>query len=240
VTTTRRIWKPVGERNDEESAEHVAEYTGPEAASEATTSTAVDDNMPRHLTAYQFDRILVSRITGSLDNHPHKLLQDIACNLKPATENPHARIVLLLTSATETVYHSKGGRWLSDELIQLLPYKWYVYRGGAKAQALKEGFRSVHEMRKMKMVRMKGQETEFFEGYIKEMRLEDAAKSCGLKIMGEDEMCIGPAWPYRLELSGTEEQQEKQFEARFTSMMKGRERLVELSRPCAEVGKGST
>lgn len=233
---TRRILRPVGEPNDEDSADHIAEYTGSDAASEATTATAVDDNIPLAATHYQFDRILVSRITGSLGNHPNEVLQDIAHNLRPATENPCARILLFLTSATETAHHSSGGRKLSDELPRLLPYKWYVYRGGAEAQALEEGYRSVHEMRKIKMEHMKEQEKELFEDYMEKRWLEDSAKRYGLKIMSEDEMCIAPAWPYRLELSGTDEQQEKQFEARFTSMMKGCERLVELSRPSAEVG----
>ena len=73
---------------------------------------------------------------------------------------------------------------------------------------------------------MEAQDREFFAIYLEYKQVLASANDVGLMMVSEDDMTITPAWPYRLEMAGSEKEQEKQFELRFTSKVKGCERLV--------------
>jgi hypothetical protein len=205
----------------EDLGDQSIDETALETASEATTLTAED--MPVSSLAAQnfpFDRIL----TNCGED-----LHDVAPFLKPHHQNPHATILALLPQVTEVAHKESfsTATLFSRALSRLLPHKWHVYTGKAHAKALEDGFSSVHEMRKYELAKMEIQDRELFEKYIINSKIHAVLQKIGLKIMDEDEMRVAPAWPYRLEMNGTEKMQEEQFELRFSLATKGCERLVE-------------
>lgn len=203
-----------------------AEEDYSENASEATTLTAND--VPLRTTVTRFDRILSSKVMEVYDGIGVHSFEGYASSLKDPEENSHAALLLLFQTATETAAFGIKEERTMNKLKRLLPHRWHTYSGYIHAEALKNNFSTAHEMRRQMVVNANREEVGYFDIFRRDHYLDDAARASGLKIMEEDEMFIAPAWPYRLEMSGTEAQQLSQFQLRLTSRMNGGERLVEF------------
>lgn len=179
----------------------------------------------------KFDRILVCSFMGHIGGPYQEMLFDIVDLLKSRAENPHATILSLLPWATESGFLSiKGGLSYSSYLTRLLPTRWHVYTGKAHNKAIEQGYKSVNDMRRAELDIMERRDKEYFDMYKKELRIEEVVDVSGLELVDVDKMTIAPAYPYRLKMTGTEEEQEDKFSLRLTSLMKGGERVVEFRR----------
>lgn len=197
-----------------------------ETASEATTVTADDASPTTNLL--RFDRILPSRITGVHDSISLRAFEGYASSLKDPEENPRAALLLLLPAATETAAFNMNEKRGIHELLRLLPHRWHASSGYIHTKALNNNLCNDYELRRQMVADVNMEESGYFDIFRRDHGLDAVARICGLKIMEEDEMFIAPAWPYRLEMNGTQAQQLTQFRLRLTSPMRGSERLVEL------------
>lgn len=201
-----------------------------DTVSDATTMTAKSEPVKLGtIQTPQFDRILLYTLIGDMGSSKGAMLLDIGALLKSHEQNPHATVLALLPYATDKGYlFTPGQVKLSRYITRLLPFKWHVYTKRAHAKVVKLGVHSVHDMRKDELLLMEKQEEKVFKNYLEQWKIEELATVSGLKLKSVTDMSIGLAWPYRLEMSGTEVEQERQFALRFTSLMKGCERLVEF------------
>lgn len=179
----------------------------------------------------QYDRIFASRIKGNFHDTTDEIVESMARQLHPPNVNPKASIILHLTTATDTAHGIVGGVRHAAELARLQPHKWFVYTDRAEQEALEQGFSSTHELRKEKLADMREQEKDLFRTFVTDMGFKQAYLQAGLRLVPEGRMTVGSAWPYRLGMGGSLEEQEEQFQLRFSSKMKGTERIAQLQIP---------
>jgi hypothetical protein len=177
----------------------------------------------------QFDRMLVPNLAGHLNDDFEGRLASLAPLLRPRELNPHAAIISLLIGATEIGNtYLKTKQNFKREVEALLPHKWHVYSKELNIEMALKKSRTVHTMRQDRLDELTIHQQKCWDTYVERMATQTFAEAMGLVLKAEHEMSICPAWPFRLVLSGTDEEREEQYRLRFGSRMKGGERFVEL------------